>query len=146
MTENPGPVRVSSTRIGPPAGPYSPGIRVGDLLFVSGQGPFGPDGQRKGETFEDQAHAVFDNIAAIAEEAGTSLDHTVRICGYLDDLDDFAAWNEVCAARLSEPYPVRTTVPVPLPGFAVEIDAILWVPARSARDTPAQGLGNGEAE
>lgn len=137
MTNTSGLTRITSDRIGPAAGPYSPGIRVGDLLFISGQGPFGPDGQRRGDSFDEQAHAVFDNIAAIAEEAGTSLDHTVRICGYLDDLDDFDTWNEVCAARLTEPYPVRTTVPVPLPGFAVEIDAILWIPAVSSPNEEA---------
>ncbi|WP_433674258.1 RidA family protein [Microbacterium gorillae] len=138
MSKSSAPQRVTSDRIGPPAGPYSPAIRVGDLLFVSGQGPFGPDGKRRGETFAEQADATFDNLAAIAAEAGTSLDHTVRICGYLDNLDDFAEWNAACGARLSEPYPARTTVPVPLPGFAIEIDAVLWIPGDSDLDEAAR--------
>lgn len=122
------PLAVSSDRIGPAAGPYSPAIRLGDLLFVSGQGPFGPDGQRRGESFGEQAHAVFDNIQALAAAASTSLAHAVRIGGYLTNLDDFAEWNAVCAARLREPYPARTTIPAALPGFAIEVDAVLWVP------------------
>lgn len=128
MASNSRPQGITSDRIGPPAGPYTPGVRVGDLLFISGQGPFGPDGARRGDSFRDQAHATFDNIQAIAEEAGTDLRNLVRICGYLDDLGDFDEWNAVCAERLTVPYPARTTVPVPLPGFAVEIDAVLWIP------------------
>jgi reactive intermediate/imine deaminase len=123
---------IASPTSAPPAGPYTPGIKVGDLLFVSGQAPFGPDGQRRGDTFAEQAHAVFDNIAAIAAEAGTDLSHTVRIGGYLSDLAHFATWNEVCAARLTLPYPARTTIPVALTAFDVEVDAVLWIPPKAA--------------
>ncbi|MFB9186707.1 RidA family protein [Dactylosporangium sucinum] len=122
---------MTSPAIGPAAGPYSPAVRVGDLLFVSGQGPFRPDGSQAGPTFHDQAEAVFDNIAALAAEAGTSLAHAVRIGCYLSTLAHFAEWNEACQRRLSAPHPARTTVPVALPGFDIEVDAVLWIPPAS---------------
>ncbi|MBS2547996.1 RidA family protein [Catenulispora sp. NL8] len=119
---------VASPSGAPPAGPYSPALRVGDLLFVSGQGPFDAAGQRCGQTFAEQAHAVFDNLAALAAAAGTGLDRAVRLGAYLSDHAHFGEWNRVCAARLSEPYPARTTVPVALPGFDIEADAVFWIP------------------
>ena len=112
----------------PPAGPYSQGHRVGDLLFVAGQGPFDRDGQRVGTTFAEQVEATLDNIAAIARAGGTDLAHTVRIGVFLRDLSDFPVLNEILQQRLSDPLPVRTTVPAPLNGFDVEIDAIVAVP------------------
>ncbi len=108
----------------PPAGPYSQGHRVGDLLFVAGQGPFDSEGRRVGETFADQVDATLDNIAAIARAGGSDLSRVIRIGVFLRDLADFPVLNEVLARRLSEPLPVRTTVPAALNGFDVEIDAI----------------------
>ncbi|MER7273063.1 RidA family protein [Dactylosporangium sp. CA-052675] len=119
---------MTSPAIGPVAGPYSPAVRVGDLLFVSGQGPFRPDGSMAGPAFRDQAGTVLDHIAALAEAAGTSLAHTVRLGCFLSTLDHFAEWNAICAERLSAPLPARTTVPVALPGFDIEVDAVLWIP------------------
>lgn len=122
------PVPVTSPLAPPPAGPYSSALRVGDLLFVSGHGPFGPDRERLGSTFSEQAHVVLDNIEHLAKAAGTSLEHTVRLGAFLSDLAYFEEWNHVCAERLTEPYPTRTTVPVVLPRFDVEIDAVIWIP------------------
>ncbi|MDQ6524494.1 Rid family hydrolase [Nocardioides sp. LHD-245] len=122
------PTPVTSPLAPPPAGPYTSALRVGDLLFVSGHGPFGPDRQRLGTTFKEQAHVVFDNIEHLAREAGSSLEHTVRLGAFLSDLAYFDEWNQVCGQRLSEPYPTRTTVPVVLPRFDVEIDAVIWIP------------------
>lgn len=119
---------VTARDVMPPAGPYSPAVRVGDLLFVSGQGPFGPDGGRRGTSFTEQAHAAFDNVERLARAAGATLADTVRIGAYLSDLAHFADWNAVCAERLREPYPARTTIPVPLPGFDVEVDAVIAIP------------------
>ncbi|GAA4750328.1 RidA family protein [Nocardioides endophyticus] len=131
MTQN-RPTPVTSTLAPPPAGPYSSALVVGDLLFVSGHGPFGPDRQRLGTTFVEQAHVVLDNIEHLAKEAGTSLAHTVRLGAFLSDLAYFDEWNQVCAERLTEPYPTRTTVPVVLPRFDIEIDAVIWIPAEAS--------------
>ncbi|MFI6390885.1 RidA family protein [Nonomuraea sp. NPDC050540] len=116
---------VISPDCGPPAGPYSPAIRAGGFLFISGQGPFDGSGNLAGGTFAEQAHVVFDNLEALARAAGADLGRVVRLGAFLNDLADFAQWNEVCEQRLSKPYPARTTVPAVLPRFALEVDAIL---------------------
>jgi len=110
------------------SGPYSAGIAVGGLLFLAGQGPFNAKGERVGDTFEDQVRATFENLERVANDAGTSLSNAVRIGAYLTTLDNFAKFNEVMAEYVSEPYPVRTTIPVELRGFDIEIDAILSIP------------------
>lgn len=120
--------RVASPASPPPAGPYSPGIVHGGVLYLAGQGPFDQSGARVGETFADQVRQTFANLQANAEAAGTSLEHTIRYGVYLRSLDDFAEFNEVAKEFLTEPYPVRTTIEVALRGFDVEIDAIVAVP------------------
>lgn len=118
-----------STELGPdPVGPYSPGIVVGNLLFVAGQGPFAPDGSRIGDTFAEQVRITMRNIQVIAEAAGTSLDNMVRMGAYLSTLDNFQEFNTVLKEFVTEPYPARTTIPVELRGFDVEIDAVIAIP------------------
>jgi reactive intermediate/imine deaminase len=120
--------QITSPQGPPPAGPYSPGIAAGGLLFLAGQGPFDSCGERVGESFADQVRQTFSNLAAVAREAGTSLDRTVRLGVYLRSLDDFAEFNAVSREFLSEPYPARTTIEAALRGFDVEIDAVLELP------------------
>jgi reactive intermediate/imine deaminase len=115
----------------PPVGPYSPGIKVGNLLFLAGQGPFNAKGERVGDTFVDQARATFDNLEKVANAAGTSVKNAVRIGAYLSSLDYFAEFNTVMAEYVSDPHPVRTTIPIELRGFDVEIDAVLFIPDAS---------------
>jgi len=111
-----------------PAGPYSQGIRVGDLLFISGQGPFDPNGAKLGETFAEQCEATFDNLGILARAGGSDLEHMVRLGAFLRTLDDFPEFNRIMEARLTPPFPARTTVPVELPGFDIELDAVFYVP------------------
>lgn len=110
------------------SGPYSAGIKVGNLLFLAGQGPLDATGARIGETFVEQARATFDNLERVAQEAGTSLKNAVRIGAYITSLDYFDELNGVMAEYVSKPYPARTTIPVALRGFDIEIDAIVFVP------------------
>lgn len=112
----------------PPSGPYSPGVRVGNLLFLAGQGPFDANGERIGETFTDQVRITLDNLERVANEAGTSLKNAVRMGAYLSSMNYFAEFNAAVSAYLSEPYPARTTIPVDLRGFDVEIDAVVYIP------------------
>ena len=110
--------------------PYSQAIRVGELVFVSGQLALRPDDpQIVGETIEEQTEQVMANLAAILEEAGSGLDRLVKTTVFLVDLDDFAGMNEVYARRVGERPPARATVEISrLPsGALVEIEAVAHV-------------------
>ena len=109
-------------------GTYSQAIQTGDLVFMSGQIPLDPatmevvDGD-----FEARARQVFDNLRAVAEAAGGSLDEVVKLTIFLTDLGNFAAVNSVMEDYFQQPYPARAAVGVAsLPkGVDVEADAIL---------------------
>jgi 2-iminobutanoate/2-iminopropanoate deaminase len=120
-----------STASAPAAiGPYSQAIRAGSLLFVSGQIPIDPaTGAMVDGDVAAQTHRVFQNIRAILEAAGASLDHVVRATVYLADMNDFAAMNAVYATYFSSPAPARATVQAArLPKDArIEIDVIASV-------------------
>jgi len=109
-------------------GTYSQAIQSGDLVFLSGQIPLDPatmdvvDGD-----FEARARRVFDNLRAVAEAAGGSLDQVVKLTIFLTDLGNFATVNSVMEDYFQQPYPARAAVGVAsLPkGVDVEADAIL---------------------
>jgi enamine deaminase RidA (YjgF/YER057c/UK114 family) len=75
----------------PPAGPYSHAIRSGGLLFLSGQGPFRPNGSKVEGPFEEQARQTLRNLEAVAAGASASLVDAVRVAVYLRDMSNFAA-------------------------------------------------------
>ncbi len=109
-------------------GPYSQGVQAGNLVFLSGQIPLVPatmeivDGD-----FERRTRQVFDNLRAVAEAAGGSMDQVVKLTIYLTDLGNFGAVNEIMAEYFSEPYPARAALGVAaLPKNAdIEAEAIL---------------------
>ena len=110
-----------------PIGPYSAALRVGQLLFVSGQVPIDPaTGQVVAGEVAAQTHRVLANIGALLEAAGLTFAHVARTTVFLADMNDFVAMNEVYTTYFSEPYPARSTVQAArLPCDAqVEIDAI----------------------
>ena len=121
-----------------PAGPYSHAIRSGDLLFISGQGPFDDQGRPRGETFAEKVLAVFDNLSIIAAAAGGDINDVVRLGAYIEDYANFAEYNEIMRGYLRPPYPARTTIPVPSLGIAIEIDAVIALPPRSSDQSPAR--------
>jgi 2-iminobutanoate/2-iminopropanoate deaminase len=107
--------------------PYSQAIRVGDLVFVSGQLALRPGANElSGGSIQEQTEQIFANLAAILEEAGSGLDKLVKTTVFLQNLDDFAGMNEVYATHVGDRPPARSTVEVAkLPsGALVEIDAI----------------------
>ncbi len=117
----------SSDRAPKAIGPYSQAIRVGQLLFLSGQVPLDPaTGQMVDGDVGAQARRVMDNLAAVLDSAGLSFANVARTTIFLADMSDFAKVNEVYGSYFSEPYPARATVQVArLPKDArVEIDAI----------------------
>ena len=111
-------------------GTYSQGVKVGNLVFISGQIPFDPATMEiVAGDFKTRARQVFDNLKAIAEASGGSLNDAVKLTIFLTDLDSFAEVNEVMAEYCDEPYPARAAVQVAaLPkGVDVEADAILAI-------------------
>ncbi len=110
--------------------PYSQAIRTGNLVFVSGQLALKPgDTELSGGTIEEQTEQVFANLAAILNEAGTSLAKLIKTTVFLQDLGDFQGMNSVYARHVGDTPPARSTVEVAkLPsGALVEIEAIAHV-------------------
>jgi len=108
-------------------GPYSQGIRAGNLMFVSGQGHLDPaTGALIEGDVATQTRRVMENIGAILKAGGASFDHVVRTTVYLADMNDFAAMNAVYGEYFSAPAPARTTIQAArLPkDMRVEIDVI----------------------
>jgi len=110
-----------------PRGPYSQAIVEGEFIFVAGQGPTNPQtGKRELGDVRSETQRTFENLRAILQAAGSSLDDVVKCNVYLRDIDDFAAMNEVYATFFTAPFPARTTIQAgALPGgIAVEIECI----------------------
>jgi len=114
-----------------PIGAYSQGLRAGDFVFVSGQGPLDPQtGKVVGETIEEQTVRVLENIKAILAAGGASMADVVKVTAHLSDLALFERYNQVYARYFPDPKPTRTTVGSQLLGILVEIDAIAYVGAK----------------
>ncbi|MBM6592852.1 RidA family protein [Microvirga pudoricolor] len=114
-------------RAAQPLGPYSQAVRAGDYIFVSGQLPLDPQNRLVGAgDIKAQTEAVFANIRAILDEAGSAMDKVVKTTVFLTNLDDFAGMSEVYAATFHAPYPARSTVEIGrLPhGMLLEIECI----------------------
>ena len=120
--------QITTTSGASPMGAYSQGLRTGDFIFVSGQGPLDPStGKIVGETIEEQTARTLENIKAILEAGGATMADVVKVTAHLTDLSNFAAYNKVYATYFPDPKPVRTTVGSQLLGMLVEIDAIAYV-------------------
>lgn len=118
---------INTDKAGPVGGPYSHAVVAGDTIYLAGATPSLPDGTRVTGTFAEQAHATFRNLAAVAEAAGSSLDDAVRVGVYLRDFADFAEMNTIYPQYFKGDHPpVRTTIPVALVGFDIEVDAVLY--------------------
>ena len=122
---------VTSGNLPAPVGPYSPGMIVGNLIFVSGQAGREPGTGRLAPTVEAQTEQVLKNIATILEAAGSGLPHVIRCGVFLVDMKEFPKMNEVYARAFGTHRPARTTVEVsglPGEGLRVEIDAVAVIP------------------
>lgn len=109
-------------------GPYSQAVRAGDTVYFSGQIPLDPaTGEIVAGDITAQARRAFDNLKAVAEAAGGTLDDIVRVGLYVTDLGEFAQVNAVMAEYFAAPYPARSTIEVPaLPkGARFEVDAVM---------------------
>ena len=111
-------------------GTYSQAVRAGNTVYLSGQIPLDPhSGELVTGDIAAQIRQVFDNLAAVAEAAGGSIDNAVKLTVYLTDLGDFSTVNKILAEYFSEPYPARAAVGVKsLPRHTeIEAEAILSV-------------------
>lgn len=116
-----------STGAPAPSGAYSQGIVAGDFLFLSGQGPFDASGELVNGSFEAEVRQVFANLAAVAAEGGKTLADAVRVGVYLHDLATFDEMDAIYRETFPEPRPARTTIETPLPGFGIEVDAVIYL-------------------
>jgi len=117
---------VTPAAAAPAIGPYSPALRVGSWLFLSGQIPLDAAGTVVEGGIREQATQVLENMRGLLDAAGAGFSSVVKTTIYLADMTDFAAVNEIYATYFAAPYPARATVQVArLPrDVRVEIDAI----------------------
>jgi 2-iminobutanoate/2-iminopropanoate deaminase len=123
--------RISSPGTPPPQGPYSPAVKAGDYVYVSGQIPLDPaTGQLAPGGIGPETRQVLTNIQRILEGAGASMSQVVRCGVFLVDAADFKPMNAVYTEFFGEVKPARTTIIVaalPMPNARVEIDAVAYV-------------------
>ncbi len=115
-----------------PRGPYSPAVRAGDFIYVSGQGPINPatDQMELGD-IKDETRLVLTNVQRILEGVGSSMEDVVKCHVFVGEAEYFAGMNEVYAEFFSDAKPARTTVVTGFVGEAdmkVEIDAVAYTP------------------
>ena len=122
---------VKAANLPAPVGPYSPGMTLDRLVFVSGQGGVDPKTAQLAGDVEAQTEQCLKNVQAILEAAGSSLQHVLRCGVFLIDMGEFKKMNGVYARMFGDHRPARTTVQVaglPGDGLRVEIDAVAYVP------------------
>ena len=114
----------------PPVGPYSPGIKVGNFLFISGQGPFDPNGAKVPEDIELQTKFALENIKNIVEKAGLTMENLVKTTVFLKNMDEFSKMNRAYRKFFKTEPPARSCVEVARLPFDihVEIEAIAFIP------------------
>lgn len=107
-------------------GPYSQGIQAGNVFYFSGQLPINPETGTMPESIEEQAKQSLENVGALLKSQGMDFSNVVKTTVFLDNMEDFAAVNDVYAQYFSEPYPARSAFEVgKLPkGGKVEIEAV----------------------
>ena len=113
-----------------PIGPYSPGLRVGDFICVSGQGPLDPvTGKIVGTTVEEQTVRVLENIKVILEAGGATMADVVKANAFLSDISFFEPYNKIYGSYFPDPRPTRTTMVCqpPIQGILVEIEVVAYV-------------------
>jgi 2-iminobutanoate/2-iminopropanoate deaminase len=120
-----------------PRGPYSPAVRAGDTIYVSGQVPVNPvTGEMVTGDVQAETRQVLTNIRDILASCGATLADVVRCSVYLTDAADFKAMNEVYTEFFGEAKPARSTIvaaALPVLGAKVEIDAIAYQPSAARR-------------
>lgn len=121
------PVRLGA-EVPAPAGAYSPAVRAGGFVFVSGQIPRDPvTGTMAGDDIESQTRQVIANVERALGAAGATLSDVVSVIVYLADANDWGAFNATYKELMPQPYPTRTAVGAQLRGILVEMSAVAYV-------------------
>jgi 2-iminobutanoate/2-iminopropanoate deaminase len=111
-----------------PKGPYSPAVRAGDFIYVSGQTPRdATTGALVGDDVATQARCTLSNVQRILQRAGAAMNDIVSLTLYLQEMDDWAIVNEVYKEFFVSPFPSRTAVGCDLRDILVEISAVAYV-------------------
>ena len=110
--------------------PFSPALKFGELLFVSGQGPIDKNGKVVPGDVTIQTKATLENFRRIVEAAGSSMNNVLQTTVYLRDLAEYSQMNEAYSGFFDDPKPARTTVQAGdlLFGMKVEVQGIAYVP------------------
>ena len=135
-------------------GPYSPAVKLGDFVYLSGQIPLDPNtNEIAGTTIEEQAHQVMKNIGVVLAEMGLEYRHIVKTTIFMKDLNDFNTLNEIYGSYLSEPYPARSCVQVAkLPKDVlveiecIVIDTLIYEQQLAAQQSGCEGCSGGCSE
>lgn len=125
-------VIISTDKAPAAIGTYSQAVKIGTTVYLSGQIPLVPETmQMVSENFAEQTQQVFENLTAVCQTAGGSLNDMVKVNIFLTDLSNFATVNEIMSKHFSAPYPARAAVQVSaLPrGAQIEIDGVMEVPS-----------------
>lgn len=124
------PIKLGA-EVPPPVGAYSPAVRAGDFLYVSGQVPRDPrSGATIGSDVVEQTRQVVGNLESVLTAAGATLSDVIAVTVYLADPDLWTAFNGVYRELMPQPYPTRTAVGASLRGFLVEISAVAYLGRR----------------
>lgn len=116
------------TDVPKPVGAYSPAVRAGDFVFISGQVPRDPrTGALAGEDIDSQVRQTLRNVEGALAAAGATLDDVVSTTVYLANVDDWGKFNDVYKEVFRPPYPSRTAIGANLRGILVEISAVAYV-------------------
>jgi 2-iminobutanoate/2-iminopropanoate deaminase len=120
--------QIVSVEVPRPSGAYSHAVKVGEFLFLSGQGPYDRTDALVGSTVGEQTRQALDNLESVARAGGGSLrSGAVRVGVYLSSLDDFEEMNATYEAFFDDFFPARTTIQSDLGDIYVEIDAVVWL-------------------
>lgn len=119
--------RINPTTLAPPGGHYSHAVVANGFVFISGQLPITPAGEKLNQaSFEDQARQVLTNVQAALEAAGSSVAQLVQVRVYVTDIEQWPAFNRIYQVWAGTAPPARAVVPVPLLhyGFLIEVEAV----------------------